>query len=577
MLKNAMFAVCGLLVAGLLAGLALAADEKEQTPAGPAAVPAIQPEVKAKADASLAKGVKFLLAAQDQDASWGGKFGPAVTAMAVKALVQAGEKPDSPAISKAIDLILSKQVKAGPGAERKPNPLAGAFSDKELANYNTAICMSTLVMLNKAEPLKGKFDQAIKDGLAYLRRDQWGEDQGLKKEDAAYGGFGYGGGKRPDLSNTNATMDSLKALQEAGYIKDDDPMFEKVKVFLTHCQNDSEGDSTKTWKATYDVGNDGGFIYTPATSPIQGGPRSNATKDSDLQPADAKSKLVSYGSMTYAGFKSYLYSGLTKADPRVTKAFQWICQNYRLDENPGVGQDGLFYYYHTLARALHANDEPKITDAAKVVHDWRAELIDKLASIQQEDGSWVNKAAKRWEEGNPVLATCFAMLAMEEAISPMAPPPAAADDTFSCVIKSAGVPVLQLTVPAGTTVKSEGETMTITSKDKIESKDNLRFNVWTIAKAKTADEAAAKLGEIIKPEFLEFKQTATKDVTVAGVPAKMFAGSGKEADDGDPGNAEVYFFVLGGHVFATCVHGEGTSANAYRPFMMSVLQTAKAP
>ena len=411
MLKSVMFSAYGLLIAGLIVGLALAADEKTP-PAGMATIPA---ELQKKADDSLAKGVKFLLAAQEKDASWGGKFGPAVTAMAVKALVQAGEKPDSPAISKAIDLILAKQVKAGPGADGKPNPLAGAFSDKELANYNTAICMSTLVMLNKAEPLKGKFDQPIKDGLAYLRRDQWGESQGLTEKDAGFGGFGYGGGKRPDLSNTNATTDSLKALQEAGYIKQDDPMFEKVKVFLTHCQNDSEGNSPKKWNATYDIGNDGGFIYTPAPSPIQGGPRSNA-KDSDLQPADAKSKLASYGSMTYAGFKSYLYSGLTKTDPRVTKAFEWICQNYRLDENPGVGQEGLFYYYHTLARALHANGEATITDAAKVAHDWRAELVNKLVSIQQDDGSWVNKAAKRWEEGNPVLATCFAMLAMEEAI-----------------------------------------------------------------------------------------------------------------------------------------------------------------
>jgi hypothetical protein len=150
-------------------------------------------------------------------------------------------------------------------------------------------------------------------------------------------------------------------------------------------------------------------------------------------------------------------------------------------------------------------------------------------------------------------------------------------DVIVYVVKSGGVPVLQLTLPPGTIVKTEGETTTITSKDKIESKDNLRFNIWTIAKARTVDEAAAKLSEIIKPEFLEFKQTAAKDATIAGVPAKIFAGSGKEADDGDPGNAEVYFFVLGGRVFAACVHGEGTSANAYRPFMMNVLQTAKAP
>jgi hypothetical protein len=42
--------------------------------------------------------------------------------------------------------------------------------------------------------------------------------------------------------------------------------------------------------------------------------------------------------------------------------------------------------------------------------------VDALAERVAADGSWVNKDAKRWEEGNPVLATIYAVMALEEAM-----------------------------------------------------------------------------------------------------------------------------------------------------------------
>ena len=78
---------------------------------------------------------------------------------------------------------------------------------------------------------------------------------------------------------------------------------------------------------------------------------------------------------------------------------------------------GLFYYYHVFAKALNAWGQPIIVDAKKVPHNWRAELIQQLATLVKEDGSWVNKS-DRWWEGSPVLATSFAMLALEEAVKP---------------------------------------------------------------------------------------------------------------------------------------------------------------
>jgi len=62
--------------------------------------------------------------------------------------------------------------------------------------------------------------------------------------------------------------------------------------------------------------------------------------------------LRSYGSMTYAGLKSMIYAGLTQDDPRVKAALEFIRKNYTLEENPGQGQRGLYYYYQTFAKAM---------------------------------------------------------------------------------------------------------------------------------------------------------------------------------------------------------------------------------
>lgn len=402
--------VCQLSLAGLMivvfavaqSAVALEPESARRAPT-PVANPVPKAEVKAaakeKADTALKAGAKFLLKNQQDDGSWGGKFGPAVTAMAVKSLVQAGEAADSPAVDKAIKFVLASQVKDG--------KMKGAFAAQELANYNTAICVSMLVAINKDK----KYDDAVKAALDFLRRDQWDENESIDNKDPRYGGFGYGGGQRPDMSNTNTTMDALKSLVDAGLLKQDDPMFEKVRVFVANSQNRSESNKV----GTFAVGDDGGFIYTPAESPTQGGPQTKV-KDGATSRPDGKSSLASYGSMTYAGFKSFLYSGLKMDDPRVKDALKWIERNYRLDENPGVGSEGLYYYYHTMARALAASGQATIKDKANVAHDWRAEMIDKLVSLQKTDGSWVNEKAARWEEGNPVLATCFAMLTLEEIV-----------------------------------------------------------------------------------------------------------------------------------------------------------------
>jgi squalene-hopene/tetraprenyl-beta-curcumene cyclase len=170
----------------------------------------------------------------------------------------------------------------------------------------------------------------------------------------------------------------------------------RALVFVSRCQNLKSEFNDQPWAGKV---NDGGFIYTPAN-----GGTSFAGKAED-------GGLRSYAGMTYAGLKSMIHAGLSPDDPRVKAAREYIRRHYTLDENPGLGQMGLYYYYQTFARALAMLGQPTLIDADGHAHDWRADLVAALAKRQNPDGSWVNPA-DRFMEGDPNLVTAYALLAL---------------------------------------------------------------------------------------------------------------------------------------------------------------------
>jgi squalene-hopene/tetraprenyl-beta-curcumene cyclase len=76
-----------------------------------------------------------------------------------------------------------------------------------------------------------------------------------------------------------------------------------------------------------------------------------------------------------------------------------------------MGRSGLYYYYHTFAKALAAIGEAELKDDKGAAHDWRQELVEALAARQQPNGSWVNED-QRWLEGDANLVTGYALLAL---------------------------------------------------------------------------------------------------------------------------------------------------------------------
>lgn len=115
--------------------------------------------------------------------------------------------------------------------------------------------------------------------------------------------------------------------------------------------------------------------------------------------------------MTYAGLKSMIYAGLKKDDPRIAAATQWIRKNYTLKENPGMGQQGLFYYFQTLARTMNVLEVQQFEDASGKSHNWKADLTARLKELQQPNGSSTNPA-DRWYEGDPNLVTAYCLIAL---------------------------------------------------------------------------------------------------------------------------------------------------------------------
>ncbi len=325
------------------------------------------------------RGVEYLRQrGQADDGSFSAASGIGPTGLVVSGLLSVGVSAADPVVTKALS-YLQKFVQPDGGIYR---------SDSLHKNYDTCIAMVAFSQANQ----HGQFSEIIKNSEKFVKGIQWDEGEGKDASDLFYGGAGYGSHSRPDLSNTSFLIDALKSLGNDS----DDESIRKALSFVSRCQNLETPENNSPFAAKI---NDGGFYYT-----VAGGGESKAGNEPD-------GGLRSYGSMTYAGLKSMIYAGVSKEDPRVKAAVDFLRKNYSLDANPGMGQQGLFYYYHTMAKALDAMQQGEFVDAGGTKHAWKQELRDKIASLQQPDGSWVNPTT-RWMEGDPNLVCGYTLMAL---------------------------------------------------------------------------------------------------------------------------------------------------------------------
>jgi squalene-hopene/tetraprenyl-beta-curcumene cyclase len=359
-------------------GLALAAGLS-----GAAFAEPLEPELALKAKASVEKGLAWLKSQQKPSGAWSEENMPALTALPLWALAASGSQAYGAEQTKAVTFLLARQRPDGGIYVPQPDKKGSG-----LGNYNTAIAVMALQATGRKEVVP-----AILKARTYIASSQHFGD------DAHAGGFGYDKESQrayTDLNNTHYSMDAMRRtqgaedLRPAGEKKADIDWGEALR-YVSQMQN-KEGETA------------GGFAYN--TEDPKGGAVTNAS---------GKVMLRAYGSMTYAGLLAMLHAKLEKSDPRVRSAVDFGARHWTVDENPGQGQQGVFFYLNIMARALSAAGLDEIPAAgSQGAVKWRADVVKKLIALQKPDGSWANEN-NRWWENDPALASSYALLALEFA------------------------------------------------------------------------------------------------------------------------------------------------------------------
>ena len=343
---------------------------------------------------AIEQGAKFLYQNQNATGWWTDSNLPALTGLALVALETANvseldEKYESER-RRAYDYLVSLA---------KPD---GSIHDGRLINYNTACSLMALSVSGDSN-----YRSLIEKARAYISGSQIDLGKRGEQDNPNDGGVGYNDKyNHSDMNNTLMAIEAMRLSESAIRQKDQgrkplkhDLDWKALEHFLASCQNLPElSDNPNLSNQPEDRG---GFIYHPGESKAG-------------EVSDKKTKRValrSYGSISYAGMMSFAYARVSKNDDRVSAVIDWLSKNYTLDENPGMGQEGLYYYFHLMSKALTAHGVKNLKGPDSKSIDWRNQLASKLIALQNENGSWKN-SNKRWMEGDSNLTTSYVLIAL---------------------------------------------------------------------------------------------------------------------------------------------------------------------
>jgi squalene-hopene/tetraprenyl-beta-curcumene cyclase len=339
-------------------------------------------------NAAIDRGLDWLVAKQKEDGSWSNSDFPALTALPLWALAQSKHPKRKEAMDKATRYILSCVQEDG-GIYREVRGRKGGG----LSNYNTAICMTALHATG--DP---KFTPVVLKARTFIAGAQHLGDDVYK------GGFGYDASSKrayADLLNTFYTVQAMKVTEDAEDLrakveKRADINWAETVKFIELMQNKPQAGADQV----------GGFFYKPGQS-----------KAGVLTNAAGVVVFRSYGSMTYVGLLALIYAEVDRDDVRVQSAFDWAEKHWTLEENPGMGAQGLFFFYNVLTRSLTAYGADTVRGSGGKSVNWREGVARKLVSLQKIDprtgnGYWLNDSGRFWES-DPTLVTAYSILALE--------------------------------------------------------------------------------------------------------------------------------------------------------------------
>ncbi len=375
------------MTAGML--LALGVQGQEMVMPATASPGVLSESVRREAEAAMDRALDWLAANQRDSGAWSNTNFPALTALPLWAFARAGSPVHAPAADRAVDYIRSSVQPDGGIYRRVPGRQGGGLS-----NYNTAIAMTALHATGDAS-----LRPIVLAARKYIAGSQhFGDDR-------YEGGFGYDretDRAYADLMNTVYAMQAMRLTQDVEDTREGNPVdidWGRAVRFVTAMQNTDEAGDDQA----------GGFFYKPGES------KAGTTVGKDGQVV-----FRSYGSMTYAGLLALVYARVERDDIRVRSAFQWSADNWSLEENPGMGDEGLFFFYNVLSRALHAYGADMIPRPEGELVDWRSAMVQRILALQQIDpetghGYWINETGRFWER-DPVLVTAYSLLALQDAM-----------------------------------------------------------------------------------------------------------------------------------------------------------------
>lgn len=360
-------------------------ESTQQTEPTPQA--GLSADLQQEADAAIEKGLNTLAENQNDGGFWSQKQFPAVTALATWGMLNSGNPEYAEHTDKALAYIKSCIQPDGGIYQKVPGRKGGGLS-----NYNTAICMTVLHASGRDE-----FVPAVLKARRFIADAQHVGDDIYK------GGFGYDRETKRAYTDLMNTMYSMEAMRRTQDVEDKRPEGE--------ARADIDWDSALTYvdqlqnKEDSSPEDEGGFVYN--TDDPKAGVTTNTT---------GKVVFRSYGSMTYVGLLSLIYADVDRDDPRVQSAADWASRHWTLEENPGMGQQGLYYFFNVLSKALNTAGQSILKNPEnQAAIDWRHQVIARIIALQKEDGSWVNESARYWEN-DPSLVTAYSVLALQQAL-----------------------------------------------------------------------------------------------------------------------------------------------------------------
>jgi squalene-hopene/tetraprenyl-beta-curcumene cyclase len=345
---------------------------------------------RTEARTTVEKGLNWLTAQQRPNGSWSNEKYPALTGLPVWAFARSEHPRRADAIAKARPFLLAHAREDG-GIYR------GSLLTGGLSTYNTAICMTALHALN---------DPALSPVI--LRARKFIASSQYLGSDEYRGGFGYSQDTFILHADMQNTVSALQAMRLTAAVEDLRPSSEpRVDIrwdeavrFIERLQNGAAAGPDQA----------GGFAYKPG--------KSTAGATTNRQGTVV---LRATGSMTYSGLLSLIYAEVDREDPRVRSAVDWAQRHWALDENPGMGDSGRYFFYNVMTRALAAFGTPALRREGATDVDWRREAARVIVSLQKNgetagEGYWVNEGSSRFWEGDAVLVTSYSVLALETVL-----------------------------------------------------------------------------------------------------------------------------------------------------------------